>query len=59
MACSNEPDSLTLGLASLGREKSRHLQALLYELANYLMGDDTSVDRALTMAFSGPPKPIS
>ena len=59
MACSNEPDSLTLGLASLGREKSRHLQALLYELANHLMGDDTSVDRALTMAFSGPSKSIS
>jgi len=55
----SDHDSLTQGLASLGREKSRHLQALLYELANHLTGDDASVDRALTMTFSGPPKPIS
>jgi DNA-binding MarR family transcriptional regulator len=55
----SDHDSLTQGLASLGREKSRHLQALLYELVNHLTGDDTSVDRALAMAFSDPPKPIS
>ena len=55
----SDHDSLTQGLASLGREKSRHLQALLYELANHLTGDDASVDRALTMIFSDPPKPIS
>lgn len=59
MTCSSEPDSLSLGLASLGCEKSRHLQALLYELAHYLVGDDTSVDRALTTALSGAPKLIS
>jgi len=55
----SEDDSLTQGLASLGREKARHLQALLYELVNYLTGDDTLIDRALAMTFSDPPKPVS
>jgi DNA-binding MarR family transcriptional regulator len=54
-----EVDSLAQGLASLGREKSRHLEALLHELVNHLTGDDTLIDRALAMTFSDPPKPIS
>jgi DNA-binding MarR family transcriptional regulator len=52
-------DSLAQGLASLGREKSSHLEALLYELVNHLTGDDALIDRALAMTFDDPPKPIS
>lgn len=46
----NDMDSLALGLLNLGDEKAQQLQALLYELVNSLITDDTLVDRALAMA---------
>jgi DNA-binding MarR family transcriptional regulator len=55
----SELDPLTQGLASLGREKSRQLQALLYELVSHVIGDDVVIDRALALAFNGPPKSAS
>ncbi len=42
-----EPDLLARGLAFLGQEKARQLQALLLELANQIEGEDTLLERVL------------
>jgi DNA-binding MarR family transcriptional regulator len=55
----SELDSLSQGLAGLGREKARHLQALLFELVSHLTGTDELIDRAFALPPGDLPKSLS